>query len=54
MFSYSNFKHEWIHSGSSIGIPKSKDYKVYINHEEIPVYTCRISAYLFNTWWPGH
>ena len=34
--------------------PFSNDYKVYINGKEIPVYSCRISKYPFNTWWPGH
>ena len=34
--------------------PYSNDYKVYINGKKIPVYSCRISKYPFNTWWPGH
>lgn len=54
MISYSVFEHEWTKSNYPFVVPKSKDYKVYINHEEIPVYTCRISAYPFNSCWPGH
>ena len=54
MVTYSTFKHEWTKSIFSCNVPKSKDYKVYVNGEEIPVYTCRISSYPFNTWWPGH
>ena len=54
MFTFSNFKHEWTKSQFTCEMPNSKDYKVYINGEEVPVYTCRISKYPFNTWWPGH
>ena len=36
------------------GAPLSKDFKVFAEGKEIPVYTCRISAHPFNTWWPGH
>ena len=32
----------------------SRDYRVYIGGEEVPVYTCRISDYSFNTVWPGY
>jgi len=32
----------------------SEDYKVFINGQEVSVYTCRISAYPFNAVWPGH
>ena len=28
---------------------RSEDYKVYVNGQEASVYTCRISAYPFNT-----
>ena len=45
MFTFSNFTHVW---------GKSTDYKVFVNGEEIPVYSCRVSAYPFNTLWPGH
>ena len=29
--------------------PKSADYRVFVNGEEVNVYTCRISKYPFNT-----
>lgn len=45
MFTFSNFTHKW---------GKSTDYKVFVNGQEIPVYSCRVSAYPFNTLWPGH
>ena len=32
----------------------SKEYRVWVNGEEIPVYTCRISALPFNRPWPGY
>lgn len=32
----------------------SKDYRVFIGGKEVPVYTCRISDYSFNTVWPGY
>ncbi len=54
MFTFSNFKHEWEKSIFPCDVPKSKDYKVFVNGQEVSVYTCRISAYPFNTWWPGH
>ena len=54
MITYSIFKHEWKTSNYPCEVPKSKDYRVYINGEEIPVYTCRISSYPFNIWWQGH
>ncbi len=34
--------------------PLSRDFSVRINGEDVPVYTCRISKYPFNTVWPGH
>lgn len=33
--------------------PISPDFKVSVNGEEVPVYTCRISKYPFNRPWPG-
>lgn len=54
MVTYSTFKHEWAKSIFSCDVPKSKDYRVYVNGEEVSVYTCRISSYPFNSWWPGH
>ena len=54
MYSFSTFQQEWHGVGYAHKEPTSKDYRVYLNGEEVPVYTCRISAYPFNTWWPGH
>ena len=54
MVEYSIFQHEYKASAFPYEVPKSKDYKVYVNGREVPVYACRISAYPFNTWWPGH
>ncbi len=54
MFSFSTFKHEWEKSEWPCDIPISKDYKVFVNGQEVPIYTCRVSAYPFNTLWPGH
>ena len=54
MVDYSVFKHEWTKSQFVFNVHTSKDYKVYLNGREIPVYTCRISAYPLNVWWPGH
>ena len=53
MFDFSVFEHTWP-VGYPYDVPVSPDYKVYVNGTEIPVYTCRISKYPFNTWWPGH
>lgn len=53
MFSFSDFR-EGIGLAFSKEAPVSSDYKVTVNGVEIPVYTCRISACPFNTWWPGH
>ena len=54
MVEYSIFQHEYKTSAFPYEVPKSKDYKIYVNGREVPVYACRISAYPFNTWWPGH
>lgn len=54
MVEYSSFQHEYKTSAFPYEVPKSKDYKVYVNGREVPVYACRISAYPFNTWWPGY
>lgn len=32
----------------------SNDYTVLFGEQELPVYTCRISAFPFNSHWPGH
>ncbi len=54
MVEYSTFTHEYTKSVFPHEVPKSADYKVYVNGREVPVYACRISAYPFNTWWPGY
>ena len=54
MFSYSEFIHNWTTSCFKYVEPISKDYRVIINGQEIPVYTCRISKYSFNCVWPDH
>lgn len=53
MVSHSEFKHEYINA--YIYTEKiSSDYEVFVNGEKIPVYTCRVSKFLFNRPWPGH
>ena len=54
MYSCSKFEHHYTKSFFKYEEPLSKDYRVFVNGEEIPVYTCRISKYPFNTVWPGH
>lgn len=54
MVEFSTFKHEYKDSQFSHSIPTSKDYRVFVNGREASVYTCRVSAYPFNCWWPGH
>ena len=50
----SEFIHNYDKSFFKYAEPKSADYRVFVNGEEISVYTCRISEYPFNTVWPGH
>lgn len=54
MFSYSKFEHDWTKSHYKYKEPISDEYRVWVNGEEIPVYTCRISKYSFNRVWPGY
>ena len=54
MFSYSEFQHTYKIPHMAIHVPKSEDYRVFAKGTEIPVYTCRISRYPFNSWWPGY
>lgn len=54
MLSYSEFKHEYKIPHMAIDVPRSEDFRVFAECGEIPVYTCRISRYPFNRYWPGH
>ena len=54
MVEYSIFQYERKDFEFPYEVPMSTDYKVFVNGTEVPVYACRISAYPFNTWWPGH
>ncbi len=53
MFSYATFTHDHKASAFCHVEPISKDFRVFIGDKEIPVYTCRISAYPFNRVWTG-
>ncbi|MBQ9735242.1 MAG: hypothetical protein IJV96_00465 [Clostridia bacterium] len=53
MITYSSF--DFYKSAVAPTVPgPSTDYTVRIGDEEIPAYSCRISAYPFNRIWPGH
>lgn len=55
MYEFSEFsKDNIMDEFGSYDEPLSKDFKVMLNGSEIPVYTCRISKYTFNRFWPGH
>ena len=54
MWSYSKFEHNYTKSVFKHIEPLSDEFEVSVNGEKIPVYTCRISKYPFNTVWPGH
>ena len=54
MISCSNFEYKHTLGQMKYVEPISADYKVFVDGKEVPVYTCRISKYPFNTWWPGH
>lgn len=53
MISYSTFTY---HEKSLYPFKEelSQDYRIYIGGEEVPVYTCRVSEFSFNTVWPGY
>lgn len=53
MYTYSKFEHNWEKSAYKYKLPLSDEYRVFLNGEEIPVYTSRISAYSLNRVWPG-
>jgi hypothetical protein len=53
MFSYANFIHKPLPLVSAYKEPRSKDFSVWVNGTEVPVYTCRISKIPFNRPWPG-
>lgn len=53
MFSYSKFEHSYDKSYFKYIEPISEDYEVFVNGQEVPVYTCRISEYPFNRVWTG-
>ena len=54
MFAFSHFEHDYKKSRFKYVEPLSPDYRVFVNGEEVPVYTCRISENSFNRVWPGH
>ncbi|MBE7025329.1 MAG: hypothetical protein E7408_04675 [Ruminococcaceae bacterium] len=54
MISYSVFKHNPTKFIIEYEEPISADYRVFIDNEEVPVYTCRISKMPFNRIWPGY
>lgn len=54
MYSFSKFIHYEAKSKFIYKRPLSERFKVFVNGEEAPVYTSRISKYPFNTVWPGH
>ena len=54
MLAFSEFYHDYKIPHMAIAVPRSEDYRVRMGGLEIPVYTCRISRYPFNSWWPGY
>ena len=58
MITFSDFSCEYEYLGSGnkreLSINKSRNYKVYINDKEIPVYTCRMSKFPMNQEWRGY
>lgn len=54
MVSYSKFEHSNSPFDRKYTEKTSRDYRVFVNGEEVPVYTCRISKMPFNRPWPGY
>ena len=56
MFSYSKFEYDnaQVLPHFRYTEPVSEDYRVFVNGEEVPAYTCRISKWPFNCVWRGH
>lgn len=54
MVSYSKFEHSNATWGRKYIEKLSDDYRVFVNGEEVAVYTCRISKMPFNRPWPGY
>ena len=54
MFSASRFKHDYTKSLFKYTEPTSNDFKVFVNGQEVPVYTCRVSKHPINAHWPSH
>ena len=53
MITFSQFEHDYDKSFFKFIEPLSDDFKVFIGDREVPVYTCRISAYPLNRVWTG-
>lgn len=53
MITWSRFTHEYTKSYYKYVEALSPDYSVWVGDKEVPVYTCRISAYPLNRVWPG-
>jgi len=54
MISFSRFEHDYDKSYFNFVEPLSDDFRVFIGDREVPVYTCRISAYPLNRVWTGY
>lgn len=54
MFAYSKFVYQGQDTFFPYERPLSDDYRVTVQGEDIPVYTCQISKFPFNRIWPGH
>lgn len=54
MVAASKFEQDYFNHNFRYVEPLSGDYEVFVNGENVPVYTCRISKIPFNRAWPGH